>query len=340
MKSLIPLIFLSIFIHALFTVLFMKIKVSEPPVDFIYFISENEELELFLESERKRETESLAKVKIEPKVKIEHKEDIPSDVIEVKSPDTLLTITETVKDSLQPLTHYNIFFRDTVFLSKPEYNKIVKPPTQQNDNFYMPDSYLVFKKPPGSMQNWDNVADRIYQKSRGYPKPTVSVPRLLQSGANFLKDILVNSEDDKSVRMDFLPNEKQLEALNIIWQNQRATDQSIYASFDTSIKITATDLNIILEKLAARGLLKRKIVSPRNEFTFFGLTGEGGIEMSPTNRRNRIYEYQPLISKDEMVDYLNAVFYQVKSEQNEKVVSGADSLRNLNNIQKLLSRIY
>jgi len=340
MKPLIPWIFLSIFIHALFTVLFMKIKVSEPPVDFIYFISENEELELFLESVRKLETESLAKVKTVPKVKIEHKEDIPSDVIELKSPDTLLTITETVKDSLQPLTHYNIFFRDTVFLSKPEYNKIVKPPTQQNDSFYMPDSYLVFKKRPGGMQNWDNVADRIYQKSRGYPKPTVSVPRLLQSGANFLKDILVNSEEDKPVRMDFLPNEKQLEALKIIWQKKRATDQSIYASFDTSIKITATDLNKILEKLAARGLLKRKIVSPRNEFTFFGLTGESGIEMSPTNRRNRIYEYEPLISKEEMVDFLNAAFYQVKSSMKPQFKTNTDSSQSLIAIQKLLSRLY
>jgi len=334
MKSLIPWIFLSILIHALLTVLFINIKVSETPVNYIYFISESEEPEVVLDIDRQPEIKADIKVEPEPKIKIEPPEEIPQDVVELKPPDSTLAITETVKDSLLPLNHSNLFFRDTVFLSKPEFNK-----TERDNRINIADSLWRFKRPPGGNQNYDNVAHRIFQESRGHPQPAASVPSLLQSGANFLKDKLGDDKEDKPVRMDFLPNEKQLEALKIIWQNKRATDQNIYAGFDTSIKITAEDLNKILEKLAARDLLKRKIVSPRNEFTLFGMTGSG-IEMSPTNRRNRIYEYEPLISKEEMIDYLNAVFYQVKSGKKQKSASDADSLHNLDYIQKLLSRIY
>ncbi|MBN2413322.1 hypothetical protein JXQ31_16705 [candidate division KSB1 bacterium] len=340
MKSLAPWIFLSLFIHTLLTVIFMNINVGEPGREVIYFILE-EDPEVVLDTEKRPEISGRPDyIKTEPKINMENKEDIPSKFIELKPPDSLVAASKILEDTLRPITHNRLFLIDTVFLSKPEYDKSVIHTVHQNDSLFLPDSLWLFKKLQGGTQNYDNVEDRIYQKSMGYPKPTVSIPKLLNDGANFIRDKLGDRDEDKPVRMDFLPSEKQLEALKIIWQKKRATDQSIYASFDTSIKITAADLNNILENLADRGLLKRKIKSPRNEFTFFGLTGESGIEMSPTNRRNRIYEYEPLISKEEMIDFLNAVFYQAKSGGKVNYMSDSDSLLELENIQRLLSRLY
>ncbi len=318
----------------------MNFKVGEPGREVIYFILESEKPEVSLDMEKRRETIRPRQVKLEPKVKVENKEDLSPEFVDLKPPDSLVAVKEIHKDTLRPFTYNRLFFVDTLFLSNPEYGKTINHPAFQQDSLFISDSLWSFKKPPGGTQNFDNVADRIYRNSMGYPNQTVSIPKLLNEGANLIKKKLGDRDEDKPVRMDFLPSEKQLEALNIIWREKRATDQSIYAGFDTSIKITATDLNKILKNLADRGLLKRKLVSPRNEFTFFGLTGESGIEMSPTNRRNRIYEYEPLISKDEMINFLNAVFYQVKSGVKEYYISDADSLHNLAGIQKLLSRLY
>ena len=44
------------------------------------------------------------------------------------------------------------------------------------------------------------------------------------------------------------------------------------------------------------------IVSPRNEFNLFGVL----IEMSPTNRRNRIYEYRSNVDRDVMRKFIDA----------------------------------
>jgi hypothetical protein len=113
-------------------------------------------------------------------------------------------------------------------------------------------------------------------------------------------------------KLDFIPSHIELEALNLIWEFGEITDMEIYAQIDTSLKITAKDLNSALEKLEEKGLLSRWIVSPQNKFGFNILPEDFGIEMSAKNRRNRVYRYRSHIDRETVLRYLTAALEQCR----------------------------
>jgi len=99
-----------------------------------------------------------------------------------------------------------------------------------------------------------------------------------------------------------LPGRAELDVLEILWAKEDVQDTTIYSCLDTVINITMMDLNQLLEGMTGKGLVSRKIVSPRNEFNAFGVL----IEMSPQNRKNRIYEYHTLVDRDLMRSFIDA----------------------------------
>lgn len=170
----------------------------------------------------------------------------------------------------------------------------------------------------------DRIDRDIYERNLGHPQTDVQVSSLLLKGAKFLKDKLVK---EKPPELNFIPTKSQLVAFNQIWENGEATDQDIFAALDTTIKTTALDLNSELARLENKGILSRKIVSPQQLFMIMTPLGAKGVEMSPTNFRNRIYEYKMHIPKDQVVRFLNAALYQVENGMKRDFFSTMDSTK-------------
>lgn len=107
-----------------------------------------------------------------------------------------------------------------------------------------------------------------------------------------------------------IPTRPELEILEILWTKEDVQDTTIYSCLDTTINITMEDLNSLLGRMTRKGFVSRKIVSPRNEFNLFGNL----IEMSPTNRRNRIYEYHSLVNRNLMRTFIDANYFLFRND--------------------------
>ncbi len=99
-----------------------------------------------------------------------------------------------------------------------------------------------------------------------------------------------------------IPTRQEIDLLEILWAKEDVMDTTIYSCLDTTIKMTFMDLKQILDGMVQKGLVSRRIVSPRNEFNLFGWL----IEMSPTNVRNRIYEYHSNVDRELMRKFVDA----------------------------------
>ena len=105
-----------------------------------------------------------------------------------------------------------------------------------------------------------------------------------------------------------IPTRQELDVLEILWAKENVMDTTIYSTLDPAAQLTMKDLQALLEVMTTKGFLDRKMVSPRFEFNAFGIM----IEMSPTNRRNRVYEYRSKVDEGTMKRFIdaNAFLYQ------------------------------
>ena len=233
-------------------------------------------------------------------------------------------ITEIAADSTPDSLHVNRlnFFRPNATL-----RSFSLPDSLPSDRLESP---LVLKKKNEPLLHnrpgpYDAVQSRIDRRNLGGERP-VSLSDLAQA-ANALA---AGKEQDKPVRLDFVPSAAELEILSIIWEKPQVNDIEIYASLDSSIKVTAEEMQGILAKLVEKRLLSRKLVSPQNELSLpFG----AAVEMSAQNRRNRVFEYQARIDAQEILRYLNALLYQVER------APGARTPAELRKIAELKERI-
>ncbi len=119
-----------------------------------------------------------------------------------------------------------------------------------------------------------------------------------------------------------IPTRSELDILELLWAKEDVQDTTIYSCLDTVMNITMMDLNQLLERMTRKGFVSRTIVSPRNEFNAFGVF----IEMSPQNRRNRVYEYHTLVNWGLMRSFIDAnafLFKQDSSIVNHKRLEAA-----------------
>ena len=102
-----------------------------------------------------------------------------------------------------------------------------------------------------------------------------------------------------------VPTRNELDILEILWTKENVMDTTIYSCLDTTMNVTFSDLNQLMAGMAKKGLVSRRIVSPRNEFNLFGVL----IEMSYLNFRNRIYEYRSNVDRGLMRRFVDANAY-------------------------------
>lgn len=177
----------------------------------------------------------------------------------------------------------------------------------------------------GDPSAWsDRAAEEIYQRSFGAPQP-VPLSDLLKAGAALLTKGLIGGEKTKKPKLTFIPTESELDVLDIVWEQEKATQLDIYADLDTSNTLSAEELDRVLEQMVAKRLLKRKQISPKDEIMVLTPLGSFAAEKNPLNMLNRVYLYEPTVKRDELLLFLNAVLYQVQSRSDITFTQVTDS---------------
>ena len=158
---------------------------------------------------------------------------------------------------------------------------------------------------PEEMTNWDAInrpPDRYDYPLQGNASPRLVPITPINPQMKITKPL--------PLRNYIVPTRPEMDVLEILWAKEAVQDTTIYSCLDTVMNITMMDLNNLLERMTNRGLVTRKIVSPRNEFNAFGIL----IEMSPKNRRNRVYEYHTLVDRNLMRTFIDANIFLFKED--------------------------
>jgi len=166
-------------------------------------------------------------------------------------------------------------------------------------------------------QYQDPIAEEIRRRYLDLP-PTVPLDGLARS----LKESFESSQK-KSLSELPLPSDTEIEILKTIWPKTIASSSDIYSELDSTIRLTSEDLNNVLHEMAERGFLGRKKVSPSHEFTVFGLFS---FELSSKNKKNQLYVYWPLVSKQDLIRYLDAKRYIAFTAAQESATNGRTEL--------------
>ncbi len=313
-RPLLTALLVSVLVHTVIVLVLFNIRFRENPVLVLH-----PELSRALEmSVLKPALQTSVDQSAPPETIVESEPDIPvSPTLQVSESETQssdpYTIPEQVTqpiDSIYHVTHDTLFMIDTVYLAKGDYIPVR-------------DSLFIAKQ-----------QSPFYKKDRlDLPPDQFNLPRMLFQGAKKVSELVGGTLEPK---LDFIPTQAELEALELIWKHHRITGQNIYAQMDTSIKMSKQDMDRILSALVDRGILKRKIVSPEYKVMLF----VAEVEVSSKNLRNRVYEYEPLLPRDDMKRFLNALYYQLKTGQDAEFVKDSKILYNTEHVKKLLDRLF
>lgn len=155
----------------------------------------------------------------------------------------------------------------------------------------------------------DSVQDQI-QRDTGIPQ-TVSLTDAIQS--------LVQSYQKKQsqeVKDLTVPTDTEIDVLKILWVEESATASEIYAKLDSSASsIHSEELQDVLNQMVTKGFLDREKISPSHEFNLFGFAQ---IELSSKNRKNKVYLYWPIVTKEKLFTYLDAQRYMALVQSQSK----------------------
>lgn len=163
---------------------------------------------------------------------------------------------------------------------------------------------------------YDYIGERLRREDLELP-PLVNLNDLIGAGVKSLTKILGGAGvSDK--KFTVIPSALEVDVLKVLWKENEATASGIYTHLD-SMRLTAADLDEALTLMTERGLVERQQISPRNEFTVFGVAA---IEMSARNRKNREFIYRPKISRQTMLTFLDATAfsYRLASASNHSLI--------------------
>jgi len=133
---------------------------------------------------------------------------------------------------------------------------------------------------------------------------------------------------------DYICDKTEAKVLSYLFKQNQGTQIDIYSNYDFTDSITANQLNERLDKLVNMGFLSRKKISPQLPFTISAIFIQIPIEMSKKNRENPVYEYQPLINKNNLITYLQAKLYRLKKRLKENKTDIPQLKRIINSLQE------
>ncbi len=182
---------------------------------------------------------------------------------------------------------------------------------------------------------YDGLAERSRESLSRTPVKPIPLSDIGMALARQLKP----KPPNRPAVMRFVPSHDELALLKTIWEKGSITDQEIYARLDTSIKLTAVDVNALLKGLEAKGVLTSEIISPRDELTFNTPLGGVAVEKSARNRRNRVYRYQSRIDRKHMIRFLQAKLDQAQNRNYPYATGRRDSMAVVAGLQKKILQV-
>jgi predicted transcriptional regulator len=190
-------------------------------------------------------------------------------------------------------------FIENIFIQNPSlYDSTLFFRLQQNSALSLNQSEL-YSLP----RRVDNIGERLRREETEAPS-LFNVGNLIGAGMKYLAEKL-GARGAKPQPLAVIPSEFEIDVMKVLWQKQEATTSTIYAQLD-STRLTAVDLQRALDAMAERGLLERRQISPRHEFTILGAIP---IEMSAKNRKNREFLYRPQVTRQTMLAFLDATAF-------------------------------
>jgi predicted transcriptional regulator len=212
-------------------------------------------------------------------------------------------------------------FIDNIFIQNPSlYDSALFFRLQQNSALSLNQSELRSLSP-----RVDNIDERLRREQIGAPS-LFNVGNLIGAGMKYLAEKLGAGGAQP---LAVIPSELEIDVMKVLWQQPEATTSTIYAKLD-STRLTAVDLQSALDAMAERGLLERRLISPRHEFTILGAIS---LEMSAQNRKNREYLYRPQVTRQTMLAFLDATAFsqRLASPTNHSAIAA--------HLHKLMSRL-
>lgn len=126
-----------------------------------------------------------------------------------------------------------------------------------------------------------------------------------------------------------LPTLLEVDVLYMLWTDGPSTGPELFAKLDSSalVATTADMFWQAMHRMAERGFVAEKIVSPQLTMNFAIGPVAVPVEMSSKNLKNRVYEYKPLVDEDEIFSYLVAKNYLARTNE-KKSTNGVESRAN------------
>ncbi|MFQ5865444.1 MAG: hypothetical protein ACE5IW_09475 [bacterium] len=176
-------------------------------------------------------------------------------------------------------------------------------------------------------QGVDPIGEELLRRYRDV-SPVLPIIPLLSHGIKSVADKLSTTGKEPLGFALLIPKDIEIDILRVLWVKSAATPSEIYAPIDSLWPITSEDLHRVLEEMVARGFLARKKISPSHGFNLFGITQ---FELSSKNRKNEVYVYWPVVSKEKLITYLEAKRFLALASSEKPGTNGEN-----NNYQKLL----
>ncbi len=144
----------------------------------------------------------------------------------------------------------------------------------------------------------DPLGEKLRRQNSDIP-PLININHFIRG----MIDLVSKSDEHKFLHSKIIPNETEIDVLNVLWLQTPLTSVEIYKTLNAQspFYLASEDLQKVLTDMVKRGLLARKKISPSHEFK---LSGIFSIELSAKNRKNKLFLYWPLVEKKEMITHL------------------------------------
>ncbi|MFQ5631706.1 MAG: hypothetical protein ACE5I1_23285 [bacterium] len=175
---------------------------------------------------------------------------------------------------------------------------------------------------PDSVRSQDEIQrrDRVGEQLR---EQQVGLDALLDFGKAIRGVRELAKKDKKKRKPDIrklpLPTPLEVNVLGMLWANGPTVGPDLFANLDSSLLATLTAEMFwdALHRMARRGFVTEKIVSPQLTMNFPIGPLVVPVEMSAKNLRNRVYEYDVLVDENQMFSYLVAKNYLARAKGKE-----------------------
>ena len=336
MKLLRVAIFLSILIHAVFLIVLLTLHQPELPVrgmvEVQISVPERIDQSFFQEAPAKPEVPAPRE---ESPVFTDDEENVAfiSDSVVYDIAATTVRLIDILKENTDTLRLQSI--RRFALYHLPLPDSLATP----SDSIQLALRLALFGKPLPIAGYDDYIGERLRKDHTGQGQ-LLNVTGILGLILSALPDDWFKKKSSDIPRITKEPTKVELHVLYRLWNEGEHTDPELYSSLDSNVPITATGFNRILENMVEKGFLTRKIVSPQKLMGIVTPVGVAHVELSEMNKRNPIYQYKNILTKEDVMNYLHGQLFELKQKTDSAKVEVEAVAKDLKRLEEKLMLLF